>query len=107
MGRLAMKAELKDKPNSKEKLKYIIRRLTFDVKRKVSFILFTAITYQLNIAIKSQSKAAGLSHEKKLKNLRIAQISTMKDHIILEFLKHTVVHPTYFLNRKRLCYHLG
>ena len=67
MARLVMEAELKDKHNSKKKLKNIIRRLTFDLKRKVSFILFTAIIYQLNIAIKSQSKATGLYHEKKLK----------------------------------------
>ena len=67
MTRLVMKAELKDKRHSKKKLKSIIRRLTFDLKRKVSFILFTAIIHQLNIAIKSQSKATGLYHEKKLK----------------------------------------
>ena len=85
-----MEAELKDKHNSKKKLKNIIRRLTFDLKRKVSFILFTAIIYQLNIAIKSRSKATGLRHEKKLKNLRKAQNSTMKDDVDLEFIKHTV-----------------
>ena len=67
MTRLVMEAELKDKSHSKKKLKSIIRRLTFDLKRKVSFILFTAIIHQLNIAIKSQSKATGLYHEKKLK----------------------------------------
>ena len=69
MARLLLKAELKDKHNSKKKLKNIIRRLTFDLKRKVSFILFTAIIYQLNIAIKSRSKATGLRHEKKLRKL--------------------------------------
>ena len=53
MARLVMEAELKDKHNSKKKLKNIIRRLTFDLKRKVSFILFTAKIYQLNITIKS------------------------------------------------------
>ena len=90
MARLVMEAELKDKHNSKKKLKNIIRRLTFDLKRKVSFILFTAIIYQLNIAIKSRSKATGLRHEKKLKNLRKAQNSTMKDDVDLEFIKHTV-----------------
>ena len=73
MARLVMEAELKDKHNSKKKLKNIIRRLTFDLKRKVSFILFTAIIYQLNIAIKSRSKATGLRQEKNLKNLRKAQ----------------------------------
>ena len=102
-----MEADLKDKRISKKKLKNIIGRSTFDLKRKVSFIFFTSIIYQISIAIKSRSKAAGLRHEKKLKNLRIAQISTMKDNIILEFLKHTVIYPTYFLNRKSLCYHLG
>ena len=90
MARLVMEAELKDKHNSKKKLKNIIRRLTFDLKRKVSFILFTAIIYQLNIAIKSRSKATGLRHEKKLKNLRKAQNSTMKDNVNLEFIKYTV-----------------
>ena len=90
MARLVMEAELKDKHNSKKKLKNIIRRLTFDLKRKVSFILFTAIIYQLNIAIKSRSKATGLRHEKKLKNLRKAQNSAMKDNVNLEFIKHTV-----------------
>ena len=90
MARLVMEAELKDKHNSKKKLKNIIRRLTFDLKRKVSFILFTAIIYQLNIAIKSRSKATGLRREKKLKNLRKAQNSAVKDNVNLEFIKHTV-----------------
>ena len=109
MARLVMEAELKDKHNSKKKLKNIIRRLKFDLKRKVSFILFTAIIYQLNIAIKSRSKATGLCHEKKLKNLRKAQNSTMKDDVVLNLLntRFTIIHPTYFLNRKRLLYHLG
>ena len=90
MGRLVMKAELKDKHNSKKKLKNIIRRLTFDLKRKVSFILFTATIYQLDIAIKSRSKATGLRHEKKLRKLCKAQNSTMKDNVNLELIKHTV-----------------
>ena len=64
--------------------------MKFDLTRKVSFILFTAIIYQINIAIKSRPKATGLRHEKKLKNLRKAQNSTMKDHVNLEFVKHTV-----------------
>ena len=68
MARLVMEVELNDKHNSKEKLKNIIRRLTFDLKRKVSFILFTVVIYQLNTAIKSRSKATGLRHEKKLNN---------------------------------------
>ena len=56
MAKLVMEEELKDKYNSKKKLKNIIRRLTFDLKRKVSFILFisfNAIIYQLNKVIKS------------------------------------------------------
>ena len=43
MFKLVMEAELKDKHNSKKKLKDIIRKLTFVVKRKASFILFNAI----------------------------------------------------------------
>ena len=76
MARLVMEAELKDKHNSKKKLKNIIRRLTLDLKRKVNFILLTVIIYQLNIAIKSRSKAKGLRHAKKLKNLPKAQTAT-------------------------------
>ena len=73
MTKLVMEAELKDKHNLKKKLKNIIRRLTFDLKRKVSFILINAIIYQLNIAVKSRSKATGLRREKNLKNLCKAQ----------------------------------
>ena len=76
MARLVMEAELKDKHNLKKKLKNIIRILTLDLKRKNSFILFTAITYQLNIAIKNRSKTKGLRQEKKLKNLPKAQTPT-------------------------------
>ena len=32
----------------------------------------------------------GLRHEKKLKKIRKAQKSTMKDNVNLEFIKHTV-----------------
>ena len=52
MAKLVMEKELKDKHNSKKKLKNIIRRLAFDLKRKVSFILvisFNAIIYQLQL----------------------------------------------------------
>ena len=97
MARLVMEGEIKDKHNSKKKLKNIIRSLTFDLKRKVSFILFTAIIYQLNIAIKSQSKATGLHHEKKLKNLRKAQNYTMKDNVDLEFIKRTVHNYSFYI----------
>ena len=89
MVRLVMEAKLKDRHNSKKKLKSIFKRLTFDLKRKVSFILFTVIIYQLNVAIKSRSKATGLCHEKKLKNLRKAENSTATDNVNLEFVKHT------------------
>ena len=85
-----MQTELKDKHNSKEKLKNIIGRLTFDLKRKASFILFTAIIWQLNIAMKNRSKATGLRHEKRLKYLHKAQNSTMKDNVNLKFIKHTI-----------------
>ena len=103
MARLVMEAELKDKHKSKKKLKNIIRRLAFVLKRKVSFILFTAIIYQLIIAIKSQSKATGLRHEKKLKNLRKAQNSAMKDNVNLEFIKHTVQnYSSYILSEQEM-----
>ena len=97
MARLVMEGDLKDKHNSKEKLKNIIRSLSFDLKRKVSFILFTAIIYQLNIAIKSRSKATGLHHEKKLKNLRKAQNYTMKNNVNLEFIKRTVHNYSFYI----------
>ena len=90
MTKLVMEAEQEDKHNSKKKLKNIIRRQTFDLKRKVSFLLFNAIIYQLNIAIKSLSKATGLWHEKKLKKLRKTQKSKMKDNFNLEFIKNKV-----------------
>ena len=91
MVKLVMEAELKDKHNLKKKLKDIIRRLTFDLKRKVSFILFNFNNiYQLNISIKSRSKATGLYNEKKLKNLCKAQKSTVKDNVDLEFIKSMV-----------------
>ena len=62
MAKLVIQTELKDKHNSTLKLKNEIRRLTFDLKRKVIFTLFNAIIYQLNIAIKIRSKATGLRH---------------------------------------------
>ena len=90
MVKLVTQTELKDKHCSKSKLKTMIRRLTFDLKRKVIFTLFNAIIYQLNIAIKIRSKATRLRHEKNLKHLRKAQNSTMKDNVNLEFIKYTV-----------------
>ena len=90
MAKLVIQTELKDKHNSTLKLKNEIRRLTFDLKRKVIFTLFNAIIYQLNIAIKIRSKATGLRHQKNLKNLRKAQNSTKKDNVNLEFIKCTV-----------------
>ena len=77
MAKMVTQTELKDKHRSKSKLKNMIRRLTFDLKRKVIFTLFSAIIYQLNIAIKIRSKATSLRHEKNLKHLRKAQNSTM------------------------------
>ena len=59
-----MEAEINDKHTLKKKLKNIIRKLKFDLKREVSSILFISVTYQLNIAIKSQSKATGLGMRK-------------------------------------------
>ena len=90
MAKLVIQTELKDKHRWKSKLKNMIRRLTFDLKRKVIFTLFNAIIYQLNIAIKIRSKATRLRHEKNLKHLRKAQNSTMKDNVNLEFIKYTV-----------------
>ena len=43
MDKLVIQTELKDKHNSKLKLKNEIRRLTFDLKGKVIFTLFNAI----------------------------------------------------------------
>ena len=90
MAKLVIQTELKDKHRLKSKLKNMIRRLTFDLKRKVIFTLFNAIIYQLNIAIKIRSKATSLRHEKNLKHLCKAQNSTMKDNNNLEFIKYTV-----------------
>ena len=59
-----MEAEINDKHTLKKKLKNIIRKLKFDLKREVSSILFISVTYQLNIIIKSQSKATGLGTRK-------------------------------------------
>ena len=64
MVKLVMEAEINDKHTLKKKLKNIIRKLKFDLKREVSSILFISVTYQLNIAIKSQSKATGLGMRK-------------------------------------------
>ena len=77
--------------------------MTFDLTRKVTLLLFNAIIYQLNTALKSRSKGKGLCHDKKLENLRKAQKSTMKDNVNLELIKDTVIkitiiHLTYFLN---------
>ena len=109
MAKLVMEAELKDKHNSKKKLENILRRLTFDLKRKVRFILFTAIIHLLNIAIKSRSKATGLRHEKKLKKLRKAQNSTMTDNVNLEFIKHAVHNysSTIFSEQERITLSFG
>ena len=86
--------------------------MTFDLTRKVTLLLFNAIIYQLNTALKSRSKSKGLCHDKKLENLRKAQKSTMKDNVNLELIKNTVIkitllHLTYFLNKRKLRYHLG
>ena len=77
--------------------------MTFDLKRKVTLLLFNAIIYQLNTALKSRSKPKGLCHDKKLENLLKAQKSTMKDNVNLELIKDTVIkittiHLTYFMN---------
>ena len=62
--------------------------MTFALNIKVGFSLTNAIICELNIAIKSRSKAS--SHEKKLNNLGKAQKSTVKDNLNLKFIKHSV-----------------
>ena len=89
---------------SKKKLKNIIRRLMFDLKRKVSFtlfILFNAIIYQLNKAIKSRSKATKLRMRKsskiyvKLKNLQ------WNTTLILNFSKTRFSYSSYILSEQK------
>ena len=62
--------------------------MTFALNIKVGFSLTNAIICELNIAIKSRSKAS--SYEKKLNNLGKAQKSTVKDNLNLKFIKHSV-----------------
>ena len=51
-----METELQDK-HAKRKMKTTIRKLVVELKKTVNEIIFNAITYQLNIAIKSRTKA--------------------------------------------------
>ena len=91
MAELASEAKLKDKNNfRKKKLENTIRRLRFDLKRKISFISTNAIVYQRNIAIKSWSKATKLLDNEKLKNVDKVQKSTMKDKVNHEFIRKKI-----------------
>lgn len=90
MAELASEAKLKDKNNFRKKLENTIRRLRFDLKRKISFISTNAIVYQRNIAIKSWSKATKLLDNEKLKNVDKVQKSTMKDKVNHEFIRKKI-----------------
>ena len=90
MAELASEAKLKDKNNFRKKLENTIRRLRFDLKRKISFISINAIVYQRNVAIKSWSKATKLLDNEKLKNVDKVQKSTMKDKVNHEFIRKKI-----------------
>lgn len=51
-----METELQDKHHAKRKMKIAIRKFQFQLRRTVNNMTFKAIMYQLNIAIKSQTK---------------------------------------------------
>ena len=51
-----METELQDKHHAKRKMKIAIKKFQFQLRRTVNNIIFDAIMYQLNIAIKSQTK---------------------------------------------------
>lgn len=93
MAELASEAKLKDKNNFRKKLENTIRRLRFDLKRKISFIPTNAIVYQRNIVIKSWSKATKWLDNEKLKNVDKVQKST-----IFCFIKDILLQPIIIIS---------
>ena len=65
-----METELQAKHQTKNKIKRVIKRLTFKLKNTVNTIIFNAVIYKLNIITKSRSKAVKMRHNQKLYKLR-------------------------------------
>ena len=68
-----MVTELQNKHHERRKLKKDIIKTTSKLKSSLSFIMYSTLLHQMNIAVKGKSRAITFRHKKKLLNLRKKQ----------------------------------
>ena len=66
-----METELQAKHQTKKKITREIKQLTNQLKRTVNIIIFNAIVYKLDVAVKSRLEAVKKRHDKKRRMFKV------------------------------------
>ena len=75
-----------------------IFKTTVKLRSSISFILYSTLLYQINIAVKSKVRAISFRHKKKIKNLKNKQQhEQLKDDHPLIYIKHTVCNMSSYV----------
>ena len=67
---IILEDELEHKHGQKKRLKSEIKKITIQLKLRLSWLVYSALLQKINIAIKSRSSAISFKHKKKVMILR-------------------------------------
>ena len=103
-----MVTELQNKHHERRKLKKDIIKTTSKLKSSLSFIMYSTLLHQMNIAVKSKSRAITFRHKKKLLNLREKQKQHQHHDTLLLYVKKlcAICHHTSYQMKNNWPYHL-
>ena len=85
-----MVTELQNKHHERRKLKKDIMKTTSKLKSSISFIMYSTLLHQINIAVKSKPRAITFRHKNKLSNLRKKQKQHQQHDTLPLYVKQTV-----------------
>ena len=88
--------KLQNKHHERGKLKKDIIKTTSKLKSSISFIMYSTLLHQINIAVKSKSQTVTFRHKKKLLNLREKQKQQQHDILPL-YVKQTVCNMSSYV----------
>ena len=93
-----METEIQKKHLERQKLRKDIFKTTVTLRSSISFISYSTLLYQINIAVKSKVRAISFRHKKKMENLKNKQQhKRLKDDHPLIYMKHTVCNMPSFV----------
>ena len=92
-----MVTELENKHHERRKLKKDIIKTTSKLKSSLSFIMYSTLLHQMNIAVKSKSRAITFCHKKKLLNQRKKQKQHQQHDTLLLYVKKTVCNMSSYV----------